>query len=1069
MRVSARRAPRRPCRTEIPPQTRRAFGSTAIARKDARIPTDSRESAPEGDNTRREGADGTKKSFGDLLAGLFKNDSENPSDADLAGTNEKIKSLADMLERTNQLLERMTRRRRGASIPHLVREDDLDLPEWGNKMQTFITRFEQDADKMSGASSEDTNPQRRGRRRNAVQRSQQTTKEPSSLKLPDWFYTRNLKLHGSKHIDQNYFPGNDHRVGQEELRTWAASFHKGPHHEIVDQQFVGMFTASTEPVPGFSAPTYALDFEPFVEIYASIAASFSLARRGAESGIASPKTDFALYCPKGGTILLLRSIIDSIATRLEADIVRLDAQDLAALGTYNSHHLETSDDLQKLASVGFATYENSAESPEQETSTEDVDEEEGEEPQVIGIGIPGDKPTRNLTKLLGLQGHLRRLSERVFTLEQGPKNGLSLDEFLEHLLNTIHTPRSANKILEAPSQVVPSAQTLRSEDSDRLSPSETTDLNFEPPNHDRQQPSMYAGNRNTHKAIKPQQRKLIIILEDFQTLSGTQIGENIVRALTNVVHSRRKQFKQEITIIGTSAMSDRGDTADLARQLHDAHESSMFYPMIVTPLEVEEPPSLGMIRVTAPAAPPPITIWDHLNSNRIESINFRNLRDMLKRLMPLEVSTNLSKNLPILPNHLTDYYHWREHVLGEQKIHEIVMAAIGLHEISGGELNMNDIHHAMWLLQRSTCLQALQLRQSDLSESLQASSDQPNAAAKARLEKLKVRCSRHEKQLFGGIVQPERIKVGFGDVHVSTDTVEALKSTTSLSLTRPDAFKYGILESDSLPGLLMYGPPGTGKTMLARAVAKDSGATVLNISGSEVRQMFVGESEKIVKAIFSLAQKLSPCVIFIDEADSLLGTRSMRESGNRSHRDTINQFLLEWDGMSERNVFLMVATNRPFDLDDAVLRRLPRRLLVDLPMKQDREAILSIHLKGESLDESVSLADLAEKTPFYSGSDLKNVAVSAALACVKDENEMVANAKAEGSKDAKYPEKRILTKQHFEKALGDIAASATEDMPTLVAIRKFDEQYGDRKGRRKKTSWGFIREEVKETNMRVRN
>jgi SpoVK/Ycf46/Vps4 family AAA+-type ATPase len=230
---------------------------------------------------------------------------------------------------------------------------------------------------------------------------------------------------------------------------------------------------------------------------------------------------------------------------------------------------------------------------------------------------------------------------------------------------------------------------------------------------------------------------------------------------------------------------------------------------------------------------------------------------------------------------------------------------------------------------------------------------------------------------------------------------------------------------------------------------------------------WVGEAEKIVKAIFSLSQKLSPCIVFIDEADSLLAARSQKDH-SRNHRDTINQFLLEWDGLTERDVFLMIATNRPFDLDDAVLRRLPRRLLVDLPESKDREAILRIHLREEVLDETVSLADLAERTPFYSGSDLKNVVVSAALACVKEENEVAAKAIAEGVRDHQYPARRTLTNVHFEKALQQVSASVSGDMPSLKAIRKFDQQYGEKKGRKPRPSLGFVQELAKEASARIR-
>lgn len=215
--------------------------------------------------------------------------------------------------------------------------------------------------------------------------------------------------------------------------------------------------------------------------------------------------------------------------------------------------------------------------------------------------------------------------------------------------------------------------------------------------------------------------------------------------------------------------------------------------------------------------------------------------------------------------------------------------------------------------------------------------------------------------------------------------------------------------------------------------------------------MYVGEGEKNVRAIFSLAKKLTPCIVFIDEADAILGSRG-GSSNRTSHRELINQFLREWDGMNDMSAFIMVATNRPFDLDEASLRRLPRRLLVDLPVEKDREEILKIHLKDELLDPSVSLATLASQTPFYSGSDLKNLAVAAALACVREEFDDAKTA----SEEQKYPEKRTLHERHFKKAMEEISASVSEDMGSLSAIRKFDEKYGDRRGRRKKSGYGFL-------------
>ncbi|KAF6821362.1 Mus7/MMS22 family protein (ATPase) [Colletotrichum sojae] len=311
----------------------------------------------------------------------------------------------------------------------------------------------------------------------------------------------------------------------------------------------------------------------------------------------------------------------------------------------------------------------------------------------------------------------------------------------------------------------------------------------------------------------------------------------------------------------------------------------------------------------------------------------------------------------------------------------------------------------------------------------------------------------YEKKLLTGLVNSEEIKTTFDDVHADPETKSALKLLTSLSLLRPEAFTYGVLATDRIPGCLLYGPPGTGKTLLAKAVAKESGANMLEVSGASINDMYVGQSEKNVRALFSLAKKLSPLVIFIDEADALLAARRQRDRA--AHRETINQFLREWDGMSDTKAFIMVATNRPFDLDDAVLRRLPRKILVDLPLKGDRASILRILLKGETLDESVSVDDIASKTVLYSGSDLKNLCVAAAMTAVQEESEEAARHAGPGP--YVYPPKRTLRKHHFDKALKMIAASVSEDMDSLKSIRKFDEKYGDvrSKSSQKRRGMGF--------------
>lgn len=420
-----------------------------------------------------------------------------------------------------------------------------------------------------------------------------------------------------------------------------------------------------------------------------------------------------------------------------------------------------------------------------------------------------------------------------------------------------------------------------------------------------------------------------------------------------------------------------------------------------------------------------------------------------------------------------------EQVLTFDEVHRIALTAIGNQLASEssqtGEpepLQSQHIVAAFNLLDESD---EIKTAWADKERLLQKPQDTQGGTPKAstanenRLKRLRKQCNSHEKVLLRGVVNPENIRTTFAHVHAPVETITTLKTLTTLSLTRPEAFKYGVLATDKITGCLLYGPPGTGKTLLAKAVAKESGATVLEVSGSDVYDMYVGESEKNVRAIFSLAKKLSPCVVFIDEADAIFASRGSGTNRN-SHRELINQFLREWDGMTEAEAFIMVATNRPFDLDDAALRRLPRRLLVDLPVEKDRESILGIHLKDEKLDPAVSLANLAAQTPLYSGSDLKNLAVAAALAAVREENDTAAQHRETTGLEYKFPERRMLAQRHFDKAMEEITASVSEDMSSLGAIRKFDEKYGDRRGRKKRGGYGFTGGEgVKEDSAKVRS
>ncbi|KAI0030603.1 P-loop containing nucleoside triphosphate hydrolase protein, partial [Vararia minispora EC-137] len=216
------------------------------------------------------------------------------------------------------------------------------------------------------------------------------------------------------------------------------------------------------------------------------------------------------------------------------------------------------------------------------------------------------------------------------------------------------------------------------------------------------------------------------------------------------------------------------------------------------------------------------------------------------------------------------------------------------------------------------------------------------------------------------------IATTFADVHLPANTIDTIRTLVSLPLLRPDAFAYGILREQGMRGSLLFGPPGTGKTHVVRALAREAGAHMLLLKPSDILHCYVGESEKTVEAIFSLARRLMPCIVFIDELDALFTQRS-GDRDREGHRSMLTEFMQEMDGLLSKNENIIVigATNRPFDLDDAFIRRLPYRLLLDLPDEGEREEILKILLRSEMLGQDVDIAKIAKETSGFSGSDLK--------------------------------------------------------------------------------------------------
>jgi SpoVK/Ycf46/Vps4 family AAA+-type ATPase len=174
--------------------------------------------------------------------------------------------------------------------------------------------------------------------------------------------------------------------------------------------------------------------------------------------------------------------------------------------------------------------------------------------------------------------------------------------------------------------------------------------------------------------------------------------------------------------------------------------------------------------------------------------------------------------------------------------------------------------------------------------------------------------------------------------------------------------------------VLLFGPPGTGKTMLAKAVATEGNATFLSVDAGLIHQKYSNESGAFVRAVFRVARRLTPCVIYIDGIDALLD--SSNDSTQRSLITATNRTLMqEWDGVrtTADRIFLIASTNRPDALDQAVLRRLPRRILVDLPDAKAREEILRTIMGNNRMAPDVDFSAIAKRMKGYTGSDIRKI------------------------------------------------------------------------------------------------
>ena len=266
----------------------------------------------------------------------------------------------------------------------------------------------------------------------------------------------------------------------------------------------------------------------------------------------------------------------------------------------------------------------------------------------------------------------------------------------------------------------------------------------------------------------------------------------------------------------------------------------------------------------------------------------------------------------------------------------------------------------------------------------------------------------------------DNIKIRFSDVAGCEEEKEEMAEIIDYLKTPR---KFAQMGARIPKGILLVGPPGTGKTLLAKAVAGEANVPFYSISGSDFVEMFVGVGASRVRDMFAKAKKTAPCMIFIDEIDAVGRQRGAGMGGGHDEREqTLNQMLVEMDGMSDNNgVVVIAATNRPDVLDPALLRpgRFDRQITVSLPDLKGREEILRVHARNKKLDSDVDLGALARRTPGFSGADLENVLNEAAILSVRENKNIISLAQVDEAIDRVMmgPAKKSRTYDEHTKKL----------------------------------------------------
>ena len=540
---------------------------------------------------------------------------------------------------------------------------------------------------------------------------------------------------------------------------------------------------------------------------------------------ASPKPHVVLFCPKDGGSSYLDAIGLQLAEENSTDFLRLTPQDIAEIGG------DYMDDLSAfrsgtLSSLGydiqFATAPNSSSRSEDPAEEDDFD---GSEVEEVDPG-PG-KPSHSVSSRAGGISaiHIGTFAASSFQdlfkpfisqagSPQQPKAGgtktavhvkdttpeLKMTMLVETLLNAPEMKRREGNFVAGSSNTQEQHEMGEAQNSTSQSP---PDEASESPFQDAER----------------EPEGLIVLIQDYPEINTTVNGGKFLDKLHEKVEARRRGG-QRVLIIGTASSQELMPSFSRFG-VNNVQRDPRHLPTrtIITPInEISPGPSLAQ-----------------LHREKIKGINMRHLKDMLRRTAPdpSQVASVINSRTIDVGSKTTFLSGLEDSVWSFDRVSRAATTTLGLLEESE-QMTVWHIEQALDIIESSDTAKVDWVTNEKEQQKKTKPSTDPvfEIDSKERMRKLRKTCNDHEKKLLNGVVDPENIRTTFADVQASPQTIDALKTLTSLSLVRPDAFTYGVLATDRIPGLLLYGPPGTGKTLLAKAVAKESGATVLEVSGS---------------------------------------------------------------------------------------------------------------------------------------------------------------------------------------------------------------------------------------------